>query len=266
MSRFRTKILIAPLFALTLGLSPSAHTEERAAAPVDKVNGYLAALPDATLLPAPPAFESAGDLFDRARSRDALVAAIDKRRELAKADVDSTFPAAAGIFACALGVGVTEQDTPHLYQLLRRIKEDSIAAVRPAKKFFARVRPSAVNKGATCQVEKADAAFESYPSGHATVGWIWAQILAELAPEHSDAVLARGLAYGESRVVCNVHWDSDLAAGRLLATAVVARLRADPEFAKDLALARQDLADARAKPLKPQRDCAAEDEALKQKF
>ena len=102
----------------------------------------------------------------------------------------------------------------------------------------------------------------SYPSGHAAAGWAWALILAEIAPERLDAILARGLAFGESRVVCNVHWESDVAAGRILGAGVVARLHADAGFRQDLEAAREEVAAARAKGLKPRRDCADEAAAL----
>ena len=102
----------------------------------------------------------------------------------------------------------------------------------------------------------------SYPSGHTTLGWMWALILAEIAPERINAILSRGLAFGESRVVCNVHWESDVTAGRILGAGVVARLHADAAFRKDLEAAKAEFAAIRAKGLKPRRDCAAEAAAL----
>ena len=74
----------------------------------------------------------------------------------------------------------------------------------------------------------------SYPSGHAAVGWAWALILSEIAPARNDAILARGRAFGQSRVICNVHWQSDVIEGRFIGAAVVARLHADPEFRTEL--------------------------------
>ena len=45
----------------------------------------------------------------------------------------------------------------------------------------------------------------SCPSGHTDIGWGWALILSEIAPDRTDAILERDRAFGESRVVCNVH-------------------------------------------------------------
>ncbi len=102
----------------------------------------------------------------------------------------------------------------------------------------------------------------SYPSGHNAIGWAWALILAEIAPQQSNAILARGLAYGQSRLVCNVHWQSDATQGRIMGAATVARLQADPTFRADLAAAKAEVAQVRAKGLKPTGDCRAESEAL----
>ena len=87
----------------------------------------------------------------------------------------------------------------------------------------------------------------SYPSGHTAIGWAWALILSELAPDRIDAILARGRAFGESRVVCNVHWHSDVAEGRFIGASAVARLHADPGFRADLEAAKKELEAVRAK-------------------
>jgi acid phosphatase (class A) len=76
--------------------------------------------------------------------------------------------------------------------------------------------------------------------------------------------LERGRAFGESRLVCNVHWASDVIEGRVIAAATVARLHANPDFLADLRNAKSEIEAARSKGLPPQRDCHFEAEALKQ--
>ena len=96
----------------------------------------------------------------------------------------------------------------------------------------------------------------SYPSGHSAIGYGWGLILAELLPDRAAVLVKRGMDFGDSRRFCNAHWDSDIRAGRTVAGAVVARLHADPAFAKDLAAAKRELA---GKGLAPRaRDCTAE--------
>ena len=68
----------------------------------------------------------------------------------------------------------------------------------------------------------------AYPSGHATLGWAWGLVLAEIAPSKADALLNRGFEYGQSRIVCGLHWSSDVAASYALGAAAVSRMHADP--------------------------------------
>ena len=87
-------------------------------------------------------------------------------------------------------------------------------------------------------------------------------ILSEIAPDRTNALVARGRAFGQSRVVCNVHWQSDVIEGRFMGAATLARLHADPAFRADLEAAEAELAPVRAKGPKPTRDCDAEAAAL----
>ena len=78
----------------------------------------------------------------------------------------------------------------------------------------------------------------------------------------ADAILARGRAFGESRVVCNVHWHSDVVAGRFMGAATVARLHADPGFRAEIEDAKRELEAARRGGYTPPGDCQVETEAL----
>jgi acid phosphatase (class A) len=183
---------------------------------------------------------------------------------LAIQDAELMFPAAADAFSCALGAPITEKDTPHLYMLLRRTLADAGLSTYTAKNQYERKRPFRVNKEPTCTPEeeahlKKDG---SYPSGHTAIGWAWALILSEIAPDRADVILARGRAFGESRIICNVHWHSDVVEGRFMGAAAVARLHADAAFRAELEAAKAELAAVRAKGLKPTRDCQAVADAL----
>ncbi|HRD45355.1 MAG TPA: phosphatase PAP2 family protein, partial [Caulobacter sp.] len=87
----------------------------------------------------------------------------------------------------------------------------------------------------------------SYPSGHSLIGYSWGLVLAELVPERATELTARGREFGDSRVICGVHWQSDVDAGRVLAAALVARLHAEAAFQADLATARSEIEAARAR-------------------
>lgn len=232
------------------------------------LNGYLdrKALPDSLALLPPPAAagsaQAAADLDVHRRTRALRGAA---RWQLASADNELTFPAAAHTFACALDVAISQQDTPHLNMLLRRSLVDAGLATYRAKDHYNRKRPFAELGEGSCvpAAEEARLAKDgSYPSGHAALGWAWALLLAELAPDRADAIVRRGLAFGQSRVICGVHWQSDVDAGRLIGAAALARLRADPIFSAQAALARREIEQARAQGMGAGRDCAVEAAAL----
>ena len=229
--------------------------------------GYLSPkrLPSSlALVPPPPATGSAAFALDEEISRRSFALRDTPRWLLAVSDADLTFPHAAGTFSCALNAPITEEDTPHLYMLLRRTMTDLGRSTYTAKNHYNRTRPFVLNKEPICTPDD-KALLEkngSYPSGHTAVGWGWALILSEISPEQTDAILARGLSFGESRNVCNVHWHSDVVQGRIMAAGTVARLHADPAFRADLEAARAELAAVRNKGLKPTRDCSAETAAL----
>jgi acid phosphatase (class A) len=235
--------------------------------PSGVVTGYLSpqALPNsAALLPPPPPAGSAALALDTEVSRKNLALRGTPRWKLAAEDANLRMPQAAATFSCALNAPITEQDTPHLYLLMRRVVIDAALSTSRAKGTYNRPRPFVVNKKPTCTPgeEGQLKTSGSYPSGHAAIGWALALILCEIAPEQTDALLARGRAFGESRMVCNVHWQSDVIEGRFMGAAVIARLHADPQFRADVDAARAELAAVRAKGLKLTRDCQAEAEAL----
>jgi acid phosphatase (class A) len=134
---------------------------------------------------------------------------------------------------------------------------DAGMATYRAKDHYKHERPFVHYKESTCAPgdEAALRTDGSYPSGHTAIGWAWGLILVEIAPDRADAVLARARAFGESRLVCNAHWQSDILAGRTVAASAVARLHADPVFVADVDAARLELASA---PAANAQQCAQE--------
>ncbi|WP_313319872.1 phosphatase PAP2 family protein [Stenotrophomonas sp.] len=241
-------------------------TDGKAAAP-ERAVGYLQgdAIPDSLALsPAPPAPGSLAAQLDDAVAAQAMALRGSARFTQAHTDADLSFPAGANQFSCALGVAVSAQTTPVLYQLLERSRIDASAATKAAKTHYQRPRPFMVNNAPTCTPDDEEGLRKSgsYPSGHTSIGWAWALILTEIDPEHATALIERGRNYGHSRLVCNVHWYSDVQQGQFMGAATVARLHDNPEFAADLAKARKELAHVRTLNQPLPRDCAAETAAL----
>jgi acid phosphatase (class A) len=230
------------------------------------VAGYLEPkeLPDSrALLSAPPAAKSAALAADEETYRATRALRTTPRWEQAAKDAELLFPKATEHFSCTLGISISAEATPHLNMLLRRVRMDSSRSTDKAKDHYQRLRPFMVTKDAICTPQEASRfKADSYPSGHASIGWAWALVLAEADPDRTDAILARGLAFGQSRVVCGVHWKSDVEAGRIMGAGTVSRLHANPVFVAQLAEARKEIAAARAAGAKPMLDCAGEARAL----
>jgi len=230
------------------------------------VAGYLQPdqLPDGLLLLAPPpAAGSAALAADEEVYRATRNLKDTPRWALATKDAELRFPKATEVFSCALGMAISAEATPHLNMLLRRVRMDSSRANDKPKDHYKRPRPFMVSREPSCTPgSDARAKPDSYPSGHASIGWAWSLTLAEVAPERADAILARGIAFGQSRVVCGVHYRSDVEAGRIVGAATVARLHSDPVYTAQVALARKEFEAARAAGARSPLDCAAEASAL----
>jgi acid phosphatase (class A) len=150
-------------------------------------------------------------------------------------------------FSCALGVKLDQADAPSLYRLLARLTADSSNIERSTKALYKRPRPFVEVGGPICVIPDAYLAKTySYPSGHSTYSWTVALLLGEIAPDRTGAILARARTYGESRVVCGVHYQSDVQAGRLAAAALFGALQASPAFHEDMDAAMAELARLRS--------------------
>lgn len=152
-------------------------------------------------------------------------------------------------FSCSLGVSLTPRNAPALYHLLDRLTADTEGAEHSAKQIYRRPRPFVAEPGAICVTPETWLKTSySYPSGHSTFAWAAGLVVQQIAPDRGSDVLARARSYGESRVVCGVHYQSDVQAGREVGAAVFGALQANPAFKADLTGARVELARLRAAP------------------
>ncbi|MEP9402378.1 phosphatase PAP2 family protein [Sphingomonas sp. VNH70] len=206
-------------------------------------SGYLAPAerPDlTTILPGPPAVDSARAQADARVFAQERGAVDDDRWRRAAADVSSDLPAR---FADALGFRLDLARLPATRRLLDRFGADRSAAVGAAKTHWQSRRPFVGNGAPLCEPRTpALAANGDYPSGHTAHGWAFALLMAELLPDRADAILARGRDYGQSRWICGSHSWSAVEGGYLAAAAIVARAHADPAFRADMARAARELA------------------------
>lgn len=96
------------------------------------------------------------------------------------------------------------------------------------KKAFNRVRPNTLAPDLNLIFDNPKHA--SYPSGHATQGYMTALILAALDPAHADQYKALGYDMGLRREIAGVHYPSDSDIGRKLAQQVLDKLMEVPAF------------------------------------
>jgi acid phosphatase (class A) len=207
-------------------------------------SGYLAGqeVDFHTFLSGPPPVDSLWDRADQGLV-EAFQAVDDSRWQLADLDANALYPR----FEQAFGGPIDKKSSPALVNLLDRAIDDVDATAAAAKDHFHRPRPfqrlqlqRVCDKSSPPKPEDHPTRGNSYPSGHSTHGWTVAMILARVAPDRSEALMARAQEYEESRLVCGMHFPSDVEAGHEVAVAVVAHLDASSEFQADLNKARKE--------------------------
>lgn len=199
--------------------------------------GEFGARPDLTVLLAPP--PAPGSEADRADLASLLAAqaargAEDEARAVADRPVD------AFRFADVLGADFTRERFPKTAELLDRLDDYVKCPVGAAKDFWRRPRPYLRDPDKLLKPLFTSRGW-SYPSGHNAYGRFAAIVLAQLYPEKSAELFARGDRYGDARVTAGVHYPSDAAAGKLAGALIAATALADPGFADALAQAKQEL-------------------------
>ena len=154
----------------------------------------------------------------------------------AKLDIDNVL----ANFSPSMGVTLTRSNSPVLAHLLAGLL--NCEATTTAKKHYMRVRPFVLFNESSLTPEDESYLVNdgSYPSGHAAYGWAVALILTEINPDRQNEILKYGYEFGQSRVICGVHFQSDVDAGRIMGAAMVARLHADKDFLKQLCKAKKE--------------------------
>jgi acid phosphatase (class A) len=144
------------------------------------------------------------------------------------------------IFRAVFGSSFTPDNLPLLTKLSAELHAEEGVASSPLKAGFARPRPYQAD--ATLHpICKVTTEPNSYPSGHALGGYMLAFALIDIVPEKKSAILARADDYAHNRLVCGVHYPSDLVASRQIAAALFGSMSSNPDFRKDLAAARAEM-------------------------
>ncbi len=194
------------------------------------------------LLPAPPADDSVQGQAELAEvKRIASEASPDVK---AAADHDGATENVT-LFADTVS-GFDIAKLPATKKLFDEVANEEELRTKLFKTYFARKRPYQRDASITiCASEgKGTTKPNSYPSGHTTLGFSEGVVLASLIPEKNQAILARAKLYAEHRMVCGVHYRSDIVAGQTLGTSLALKLMDVPSFQADFAAAKAELVKA----------------------
>ena len=223
-------------FAQQLERDPAPAGEARPARYLDHAVDYR------TLLASPPTPGSYEDNADIAAVK-ALQNVDDASWKSAQLDSEFLYPR----FEDAFGRPIDRATSPLLVKLLNRTLQEVGATSSAAKMHFHRPRPyqrwlfsRVCGQETPPQPEAQPVGGLSYPSGHSAYGWAVAMVLSRIEPNRADVLMQRAELYAQNRLICAVHFPSDLEAGHVIAAAVIARLEGSPKFQRDLARARAE--------------------------
>ena len=195
------------------------------------------------IMPAPPAFNSPEFAYDEVRYNWGKEQRQDSAR-LATAIADAEWNNLEVVLSRwqeAFGMPISEAATPHIYAL----RVNSITTVDPMrvepKAFYHRQRPFERYGDPMPSHEEPFLRGEgSYPSGHSLRGWLIGLVLAQVAPERAEAIMARSWEYCNSRVIVGAHWQSDVDNSRTAASVGFCALQASDRFRAQLLKAQQE--------------------------
>lgn len=233
------------LFSLLLLFTAGGQAQQAVTAPVAKAarpprTPYyinVSVLNVSELLPDPPAVNSPASDAELAELHR-----IEKERtseQVAKAQADDA-EEDMFVFKTVLGPGFTPEALPITAALGMKVKNEQSVAGGDLKRHFQRPRPYQIDSTLhpVCTVKPSQ---DSYPSGHSLTGYLEALTLSELVPEERIEILARADEYAHNRLVCGVHYPSDIEASRRVAYALFGYMLATPKFQQDLAAAKLEL-------------------------
>ncbi len=232
--------LLALLFALTLNVQAKDDSSMGAANANAAPYFDPATIDLKGLLPNPPADGSPTTL----KEIDFILQKQATRTPEEVARIKEEVHLNVWLFKDVMGPWYTAKNLPVTASLFARVDADEHPIVNAGKKFWDRPRPPLQDARVHPPIDVPGNA--SYPSGHSTFSTLTALILAELAPDLKEAILARGRQIGDDRVIGGVHFPSDVEAGRTLAQAMFTKLMANAAFQADLAKAKAEVAAVRA--------------------
>ena len=199
----------------------------------------------AQILPAPPPDNSPEAQAERDYIKAAYRDATPQQREAAKADAGNE---SVRLFADTLP-GFDLDKLPATKALFKTVRANENIQTGVFKTYFNRQRPYQVDTSIVpCLPPKNFDINASDPSGHTSMAFSSAVILANLVPDYAPAIMRRAEQYGRHRIVCGAHHPFDVRSGQVLGTLIGTTLLKTPALEPQLDAARTELAKAISKP------------------
>lgn len=205
---------------------------------------FLKDIPDAGIyLPAPPDTASLAYVDDVIQWQWGKLQRDTERGALADYDGKWGHEVVGEIYSWLLGIDISKEKTPAIWKFIKKTAYTGHLSTVLAKRKYMRTRPFAQFNEHTWSEydnEKSLRHNGSYPSGHTSLFWTVSLAFAEMLPELQDTIMYRAYQYSESRVIVGAHYQSDVEAGRLAASAAFARMHTNPYYLADLKAARAE--------------------------
>ena len=228
----RSISIIAFLFTVITIYGQSNHYLTKEEAPLDT-----------TFIGPPPAFGSLLFEQDFHMYQYGKTLRDTPRGKQAVKDANTSTDNILDVFSEAFGMKLSKEDTPEIYNLINRMKEDAGSyATRCTKNLYKRTRPYALYNEPT-PVPEAEEHLRhngSYVSGHSATGVAVSMVLACINPERQNQLYKRGLDFGESRWIVGFHHYSDVKAGQMVGALVLPALMNNEAFMDQLAKAKKE--------------------------
>ena len=146
------------------------------------------------------------------------------------------------VFNEAVGFTLMSKKNKEIKSLVSGAVKDVRKISEPAREYYKRQKPFIVFHEPSLKIDAESAVSTSkyaYPSGHAVRSWMYALVLADVAPEYKKQLYACAQDYSDCRVIMGRHWQSDIDAGKLLSIKVHEKLKQSPAYQEQLKLARE---------------------------
>jgi acid phosphatase (class A) len=139
----------------------------------------------------------------------------------------------------AVHPALTKKQNPELYEFLTQIAETTFVVVNNTKNYWNIKRPYLAEKKVKALIPFVNN--PSYPSGHTTASYVYANILGQLIPQKRAEFMAIAAKIAQHRVLAGMHYPSDLDGGRQLALLIVGALMENSDFQSDFKKVKKNL-------------------------